>query len=162
MTKTKVTPLADLAECQQAVLDAVSNAELRLAFFTQQLEPKLYNHRNLCELISALARKNRHSEVRIIAQHTKTVVSEGHCLIDLSQRLSSSMWIRTPTTPELQRFQQSWLIVDDHSIIEISNPERNEGKYIEHDRPYVRNQLEFFNDAWENSEADLYSRRLGF
>lgn len=161
MTKTKVTPLSDLAECSQAVLYAVSNAELRLAFFTQQLEPKLYNHRALCEQISALVRKNRHSQIRIIAQQTKTVVSEGHCLVDLSQRLSSSMLIRTPATAELQRFQQSWLIVDDHSIIEISNPERNEGKYIEFDKPYVRNQLKFFDDAWENSEPDLYSRRLG-
>jgi len=161
MSKTLVKALTDKQECSDAIQHLVDTADRHIAIFSQQLEPLLYNHQDVCEKMAQLARKNRHSLIRIIAQHTRSITSEGHCLIHLAQRLSSYVQIRTPNTPELKRFNQSWLIIDNQSICEISNPERYEGKLIEQDPQYVRSQLEFFDHAWENSEPDVHSRRLG-
>jgi hypothetical protein len=160
MNKTSVKPLTDRQECSEAIHELVAQAELNVAIFSQQLEPLLYNHQDICQRLSELARKNRHSMIRIIAQQTRSAASEGHCLIQLAQKLSSYVQIRTPATPELKRFSQSWLIIDDHSICEINNPDRYEGKLIQNNKLHISQQLEFFNQAWENSEPDIYSRRL--
>jgi hypothetical protein len=161
MSKTSVKALTNKQECSEAIQHLVDRADRHIAIFSQQLEPLLYNHQDVCEKMAQLARKNKHSQIRIIAQQTRSITSEGHCLIHLAQRLSSYVQIRTPNTPELQRFNQSWLIIDNHSICEISNPERYEGKLIEDDPKYVKTQLEFFDHAWENSDPDIHSRRLG-
>jgi hypothetical protein len=160
MDKSSVKALTDKSECSEAVQQLINSSERVIAIFSQQLEPLLYNHRIVCEQVSQLARKNQYTQVRIIAQQTRSAASSGHCLIQLAQKLSSYVQIRTPNTPELQKFSQSWLIIDDHSMCEISDPERYEGKLIEHDRIYVKKQLDFFDHAWEHSVPDINTRRL--
>jgi hypothetical protein len=160
MDKTSVKALTDRDDCSEAIEHLVASAERYIAIFSQQLEPQFYNHKAICEQMAQLARKNRYTQIRIIAQQTRSAASSGHCLIQLAQKLSSYVQIRTPNTPELERFTQSWLIIDNHSMCVISNPERFEGKLIEHDRSYVTNQLDFFDHAWENSIPDIHSRRL--
>ena len=160
MENTLVTTLTNRQDCADAVKKIIQMADQRIAIFSQRLEPLLYNHQEICDLLSELARKNRHSNVRILALQTKSVAADGHCLIHLAQRLSSFIQIHQPTTAELRHFSESWIIADDHSICEINNPERYEGTLIEHNRLHVRTQLEFFDHAWENSETDQNTRRL--
>lgn len=160
MENSSVKALTSRQDCVEAVETLINAAELSIAIFSQQLEPLLYNHSALCEKMSALARKNRHSRIRILAQQTLSASSNGHCLINLSQKLSSYIQIRLPSTMEIQRFSESWLIVDNHSICQISNLERYEGTLIQHDRLHVKTQLEFFDHAWENSLPDQQTRRL--
>lgn len=143
-----------------AVMELIGSAELRVAIFSQQLEPFLYNHAAICDRFSELARKNRHTAIRIIAQQTRYVAADGHCLVRLSQRLSSSIQIRIPDTPELQNYSKSLLIIDGHSMMLIDNPERYEGTLIENNRLHVRSELEFFDHAWENSLPDQNTRPL--
>lgn len=160
MGNTSVSTLTNRQECSDAVHSLIQNAEQHIAIFSQQLEPLLYNHQDICDLISELARKNRHSNIRIIACNTRSSASDGHCLINLAQRISSHIQIRVPETPELKRFSESWLIADHHSICQISNPDRYEGSVIKNDRLHVKTKLEFFDHAWENSQPDQNTRRL--
>lgn len=160
MENTSVTTLTNRLECYDAVHRLIQNAQQHIAIFSQQLEPLLYNHQDICELLSQLARKNRHSSIRILSQQTLSTTSDGHCLIHLAQRLPSHIKIRLPGTPESQRFTESWLIADDHSICQINNPQHYEGSVIENDRQHVKSQLEFFDHAWENSQVDQNTRRL--
>lgn len=159
MENTSAKPLQSRSDCTEAVESLIEAAELRVMMFTQQLEPTLYNHRSICDRLSLLARKNRHSYVHILAQQTR-LAAEGHCLINLAQTLTSSIRIRVPVTPELQSYQKSLLIIDDHSMLILDNPERYEGTLFENDRLRVKTELEFFTHAWENSEPDQNTRRL--
>ncbi len=160
MDNTSVITLNNRQECTDAVQEVILSAQKNIQIFSQQLEPLLYNHQGICDAVSSLARKNRHSSIRIIALKTRSIASEGHCLINLSQRLPSSIQIKVPVTDELLRFSESWLIADDHSICQINNPDRYEGSLIKNNRLHVKTKLEFFDDAWENSQPDQNSRRL--
>ena len=160
MENTIVTELTNRQDCADAVQRLILIAEQHIAIFSQQLEPLLYNHNKICDAISQLARKNRHTSIRILALQTQSSAIDGHCLINLAQRLSSSIQIRVPETAELQGFSESWLIVDDHSICQINNPERYQGSLIENNRNHVKTQLDFFNLAWEDSLPDQNTRRL--
>lgn len=160
MENTSVITLNSRQDCYDAVYQLIENAEQNIAIFSQQLEPLLYNHQVICEMLSTLARKNRHSSIRILALQTRAVAADGHCLIHLAHRLSSYVQIRIPNTPELQSFSESWLIADNHSICQISNPERYEGTLIQDNRLHVKTPLDYFNHAWENSSPDQNTRRL--
>jgi len=159
MENTSVETLNTKEACVEAVERLISVAEQRIALFSQQLEPLLYNHPSICDHISALARKNRHSSIRIIAQDTRAA-ADGHCLVHLAQKLTSSIHIRVPSSPEIQHYVKSLLIIDDHSMLMIDNPERFEGSLIENNRLHIKTQLEFFDNAWENSLPDTNTRRL--
>ncbi len=160
MENTSVITLINKQECFDAVHEVIQSAEQSIAIFSQQLEPLLYNHQPVCEAISSLARKNRYSSVRILVLKTQSMASDGHCLINLSQRLPSSVQIKVPVTAELQRFSESWLIADNHTICQINNPDRYEGSLIKNNRLHVKTALEFFDHAWENSQPDQNTRRL--
>ncbi len=160
MENTSVITLTNKLDCSDAIQDIIHSAQQNIAIFSQQLEPLLYNHQDICDAISSLARKSRYSRIRIIALKTQSSASEGHCLINLSQRLPSSIQIRVPVTQELQRFSESWLIADNHSICQISNPDRYEGSLIKNNRLHVKDKLDFFDHAWENSQPDQNTRRL--
>ena len=158
--ESSIKTLSDKTECKDAVTSLVHQADRHVALFTQQLEPLLYNHSDICAVLSRLARKNKLSTIRILTLNSRTVMSEGHCLITLAQRLSSFIQIRNPHTPELQRFTESWLIIDDYSMCRITNPDRYEGKLIENNRLEIRSQLDLFNHIWENSLPDPNVRQL--
>ncbi len=160
MEHTLVKTLTGKQDCSAAISSVIELAEQHIAIFSQNLEPVLYNSPQICDQISALARKHRHSSIRIIVQDSRSAVADGHCLIQLAQRLSSSIQIRIPATAELGRFAQSWLIIDNHSICQIDNLERYEGSLIENNRLHVKPKLDFFNLAWESCLPDPNSRRL--
>lgn len=160
MSELQVETINSREQCADAVKRLIESARSQVAIFSQQLEPLLYHQPAVCQKIAQLARNPQHASVRIIAQSTRSVSSQGHCLIDLAQRLPSAIQIRIPQTEELQHFSESWLIVDDHAIVQISDPQRYEGSVIENDRLHVKSQLDFFNHAWENSEQDQNTRRL--
>ena len=160
MDTTSVTTLTSREDCIEAASDLISTAEMRVAIFSQQLEATLYNRETICDHVSELARKNRHTDIRILAQQTRRVAADGHCLIRLAQRLSSSIQIRIPDTAELQNYTKSLLIIDDHSMMLIDNPERYEGTLVKDNRLHVRPTLEFFDLAWENSLPDQNTRPL--
>ncbi len=160
MEQTEVQNLTTRAECAEAAKRLILSAHSQVAIFSQQLEPLIFNQPAICQKLSEIARSHRNAEIRIIAQSTRSVAASGHCLIELAQRLPSSVQIRIPQTDELQHFRESWLIVDDHSILQINNPERYEGNVVEQNRLHVKTSLEFFNHAWENSQQDQNTRRL--
>lgn len=160
MEHTSVITLTNKQDCSDAISEIIQLADRNIAIFSQHLEPLLYNHSEVCDSLSRLARKNKYSFIRILALNTKSSAAEGHCLINLAQRLSSSIQIRVPVIQELQRFSESWLIADDHSICQINNPDRYEGTLIKGDRLHVKNKLEYYDHAWENSQVDQNTRRL--
>lgn len=157
---SRIQILEDKEQCSEAVLLTAAMAELELCLFSQNLEPLLYNRSEFCDLLSTLARKNRRSHIKIIAQDTRNAVSEGHCLISLMRRLSSSIQIRIPATEELKRFSESWLIADQNNMVQLNDPDRYQGTLVRDDRIHVKPRLEYFLHAWEFSEPDPYSRNL--
>lgn len=158
--ETSTKTLLGKQDCIEAVDQLIVQAERHVALFTQQLEPDLYNNDLVCDHLAKIARTNRLASIRIIAKDTRTVLSQGHCLINLAQRLSSFIQIRNPATPELQRFSESWLLVDQSGFCRINNPDRFEGTLFSNDRLQVKDQMEFFDNAWENSQPDPNIRRL--
>ena len=148
------------ALCQETVISLISQATDNIALFTQQLEHDLYDHKEICLAIRSLIRSNRRARVRIICQDSYLAAQHGHCLIQLAQKLSSFVEIRQPSSHDIKSFKQSWLMVDDRAYCHIKNLDRFIGTASFNQPLQVKESLDFFNRAWENSETDPQTRRL--
>lgn len=95
-----------------AVLDALSSqARRRLWLCEPTLDAGRYDRDYLRNALSALARRSRYSEVRILIAEDKPLVERHHRLADLIRRLSSHVQLRL-TNPELPLPRSSFVLVD--------------------------------------------------
>ncbi len=148
------------ALCRETIASLISQATKSIAIFSQKLEYSLYHQPVICQAIKTLVRKNKNARIRIICKDSRAATQHGHCFINLAQNLSSFIEIRQPNTQEINQFQASWLMIDDVAYCHIKNVERFLGTACFNNRLVVKESLDFFNHAWENSEIDQQTRRL--
>ncbi len=146
--------------CRETIASLISQASQRIAIFSQNLEYELYHQTEICNAIKSLVRKNRHAQVRIICKDSQLAAQRGHCFINLAQNFSSFIEIRKPSNNEFKQFHQSWLLIDDVAYCHIKNIERYQGSASFNQKLTVKESLDFFNHAWENSTTDQQTRRL--
>lgn len=148
------------ALCRETLSSLITQATQSIAIFSQNLEFSLYQQKDICQAIQKLVRTNRKAQVRIIYKDSQLAAQHAHCFIDLAQRFSSFIEIRKPNTKDIKQFKQSWLLVDDSGYCHIKNLERFKGTASFNQKLIVKESLDFFNHAWDNSEIDQQTRRL--
>ena len=88
-------------------------------------------------------------------------MTQGHCLIRLAQRLTSSVFIHNPAREHGDRID-SFMIVDSMGM--IYRPRSGNREYqarVNYRAPYQASELqELFDSMWESSTADSRVRRL--
>ncbi len=147
----------DCRDCAQRLIQLANH---RVCIISQQLEPELYNDRNIHEHLSKLATTNRKTDIRIITHDTRVAANQGHFLIHLAQHLPSFVQIRTTVTQAHRKFVESWLIVDDMAYMRIKNPGRYEGIFELDNKLETKHYLDSFEEIWEACQVDQNTRRL--
>lgn len=115
---------------------AQDNHDLALAMFRQarreiliasyDLDRLVFDHEDIIQALSAFARDNRLSHVRILLQNPERAIKHGHRLITLAQRLSSSIQIHRPAEEHLG-FADAFIVVDGIGVLRRKMAERFEG-----------------------------------
>lgn len=160
MEETSSVLLNGRKDCRDAAASLILGAVKRVYMITQRLEAELYNHVDIYQHLTQLARGNRNTDIRIIVHDTRVAANQGHFLIHLAQKLPSFVQIRTTVTREHQKFRESWLIVDDGALMRLRFPERYEGYYELDNKPECRSYSDEFLEIWEACEPDQNTRRL--
>lgn len=148
------------AACRDCARRLIKLATQRVYIISQKLEPEFYNDREIFSYLSGLATRNRKADIRIIAHDTRSAASEGHYLINLSQKLPSFVQIRTTVTRADREFLESWLIIDDMAYMRVKNPSRYEGNYETCNKLECRQYIDKFEEMWETCQIDQNTRRL--
>ncbi len=152
--------ITDRATAQHVVRELIQSATQQVLIYSHEMEPELYNHEDICESLSLLARSNKRAEISILAHDTTNAARNGHCLINLAQKLSSFIHIRITEHSMTRDLSESWLIVDGHAYCRFINPLRFEGKYEHYNKSRCRKMQANFTELWEQSVPDLTTRRL--
>lgn len=140
-------------------LQLVSQARKFLCVFTHDLEHAIYSTPEFNEAVTRLAIRSRNSFTHILLQDPGAVVNRVHRLVDLAQRLSSSVEIRRPHE-EHRGFGQAFLVVDGVGYLRRPVAERYEGTACFNDPAEARELLRLFDTMWEKSAPDPELRRL--
>jgi hypothetical protein len=140
-------------------LDLVSQAQREVYVLTHDLDPPIFGHKDFVEALSAFARRSRYSQARFLIRSSDKAVKYQHRMIPLAQRLSSSIFMRTPCD-EHQDFIEAFMIVDGVGYIRRKEALRFDAETCFRDRRMVRSMRETFIEMWEQSVPDPQLRRL--
>jgi len=146
-------------ENQAAALSLVSQTRRNLVIISRDLDPLIYSNQAFIDALSALARRSRHTQIQILIGSSMAIVHDGHRLIPLSQRLSSSIHIRK-IHRDFSRFNEAFLIADRTGVLHRPKADLYEGKVSFKNPLKARELLDTFNTIWDISAQDPELRRV--
>jgi len=140
-------PFATLA------LALMSSARRHLRVYSYTLDSDVFDDENFVSAISALARRGRQSEIRILISDAKPMVSRGHRLLALARRLSSKVSIRVLTEhPSLP--DATYVVRDNDGVIYKPDERARPGFYEPNSRASSKRFVEEFDLLWHWGEDD--------
>jgi hypothetical protein len=148
-------------ENRSTVISLAEQASFSLHLFTQDLDPRIFDNADFERSVFNLARKHRSSSIRILTQNSAKAAQQGHCLIRLAQKLTSSVFIHN-TAREHKGEQSTFMVVDGTGYIyRPRSTSKNYEAVFNFKAPQRAAELDdLFNEMWERSAADLQIRRL--
>jgi len=151
--------LHSLAEVRATSVGLVQRARRQVLLFSRELDPAIYAQDELVTAIKRLALQTRVASIRILLQDHNLIRSQGHRLIDLAQRLTSTIEVRRPGKEYLEQ-AENFLVLDDWGYLHQEQADRYDASASFQDRLRSSLLLEQFNTAWETGEPDRELRRL--
>jgi hypothetical protein len=151
--------LHSVDETRELTLRMVGQASHGLDLLTADLEPALYDQPVFVDVCKRLALKSKVVRIRILLQDNSLVRSQGHRLIELIQRLPSTVELRKPDRV-FQELQENFLLVDDCGYLHRKLIGRYQVSACCNDRLQVSQLEDLFTEAWEAGEPDRELARL--
>jgi hypothetical protein len=146
---------------RDAAISLAEQARFSLSIFTPDLDPRVFDNAQLERCLFRLARNHQSSEIRILVHDTTLAVKQGHCLIRLAQKLTSSVLIHNPAR-EHRGELSTFMIVDAIGMLHRrQSNSRNYTAVVNYMSPQTAGELnDLFNEMWERSTVDSQTRRL--
>lgn len=140
-------------------LDLARQCQRQLRILSNSLEPEFYDHPEFAAAVSALARRSRHTEIRLLIVDGRPLARRGHALLDLHRRLPSAIGLRRVTC-ESADIVENYLIADDRGLLCLALREPEQAWADYNNRPLAEDYAERFDQLWHRAEADPELRVL--
>ncbi len=142
-------PFATLA------LALAQTARRDLRIYSAVLDPDVFDSAELNSAITTLARRSRHSNIRILINDARPVVENGHRLLTLSRRLSTIMKIRVLDVDEHPDLPDATYVVrDDNGVVYKPDERGSNGFYEPDSRASAKRFVEQFDKLWHWGEVN--------
>jgi predicted GNAT family N-acyltransferase len=146
-------------EVRDAIVELCAHARRDVRIFSQELDPKLFDDAGLLEALSRFARRHQHARVTILVHDSRRMVRDGHRMLDLVRRLSSSMSIRL-VHPDLRDRDDTFVVADGTGVVSIPRHDTPAGFTNLNDRPLAGQFAKVFDRLHERSVHDPYLRTM--
>jgi predicted GNAT family N-acyltransferase len=146
-------PFADLS------YELARSARRTLRIYSRSLDREVFDNTELTTAMTALAARSRHTDIRILINDAKPIAMQGHRVLTLTRRLSSTMQIRVlaehPSLPEA-----TFLIRDNNGIVYKPDDRGRAGFYEPASRASAKRFLDKFDTLWHWGVVDPRLRSL--
>lgn len=148
-----------IQDFRSAAQDLIQQTEQDLRILSVQLDPDVFDNTEITDCISALARKSRYTQIRLLVLESRQLSARGHRLLNLHRRLSSKIALRCSNTPA-HDIKESLIIADQSAFIaqSIRDPDKCWGNY--NNKPVAQSYIEYFDQLWEHATEDKNLRQL--
>ena len=144
---------------REIILHLCRQTRQEIRIFTPDLESSIYDHPDLIRSLTTLATRHRQSVIRILVKDAGQAIKNGHRLIELSRRLTSSILIhRMPNN--IENRETAYLIADNAGFCHKHAGNLYNGQFNFNDKLKARDLIKSFDEAWEHSRIDPEMRRL--
>lgn len=141
----------DRAQLKTAVLKLLEQTRYRLAVHSQHLDPALFDDDEILDSLRRVATSGRLSSLRFLLLDPDRVLREGHRLVDLAQRLSTSIELRTLSEQEDRSYPSAFLLTDSAGYVLQPIAERPAGHGSTYAPGKHASLMNYFNEVWERA-----------
>lgn len=143
-----------------SLLDSlVGQASQRLWLYDRVLDHDTYDRHPFRELLSALARRHRLSEVRLLIHDDKPLIKRRHQLVELMRRLPSRIELRLVNT-DYPVTDRPFVLVDREGVLHRHDFSKPEGFANFADGGRVKLLADTFQRMWDAGRRSLELRDL--
>ena len=141
------------------VVDLCDAASRHICILSPQLDHAAFDNSELVEALTALARRSRQAQVRILVSDVRALVTRGHRLLQLARRLPSTVKLRKlETHPNWNN--ESVVIKDRDGVLYKPGGSDHDAFYEPGSRVATLRHLEQFEELWRYSVEDAELRSL--
>ncbi|SFR48552.1 Predicted N-acyltransferase, GNAT family [Marinobacter daqiaonensis] len=146
----QVSPLMD---------SLIGQARQRLWLYDRLLDHEIYDRERFRDLLSALARHHRNSEVRLLIHDDGPLVKRRHQVVELLRRLPSSITLRL-VNDDYPAEGHPFLLVDREGVLVRHRFDRPDGFAGFADSGRVKLLADTFQRMWDTARPSLELREL--
>lgn len=140
-------------------LRLAGSARRYLCLLSPRLDARVFDTPDLVSALTALARRSRQTDIRILVQDARPLVKQGHRLLQLARRMPSK--VRLQVLPEHPEWPGHTLVIRDRDGVLYLPADSESGGFFEPDsRASTQKHLELFESLWRSSAASPELRRL--
>lgn len=151
--------LRGLPDCITAIEALIQLGKTRIRLWTPAVDAALYSHARLMVPLKNLALKNKHTRIEILLTDSRSLVEQGHLLLELSRRLPSSIQIKRAAIEHAESLEEV-LLIDDRTVFFRPNHADYHAWTCLDDILAARRLDERFKVAWQNALEDPQLRVL--
>lgn len=144
---------------RETALEIIGQTHQHLRILSLNLDPHTFDTREMEAAVSALARRSRFSDIRLLVLDTSALVHHSHRLLKLQRRLTSAIRIRRPRHEPVDA-KDNLIIADRCGIVCQSQREADKVWANYNNRPIAQNYIAQFDDMWERAIEDPELRQL--
>jgi hypothetical protein len=146
-------------ETRDAVVEMVGMTDRRIAIFSSDLEPGIYNEERFLEAVKRLTLGKPFARIRVLIANPARVVRNGNPFVQLARRLSACIEFRN-VNEEYRDHREAFLIADETALIYRSDSRKWEGIADTHEPAVARRYLGLFDEVWKASRVEAEIREL--
>ncbi|MCC7122975.1 MAG: hypothetical protein IT493_15585 [Gammaproteobacteria bacterium] len=146
-------------ELRRALLELAQQATRSIDLVSRHLDPSLLDHDMFAAAVKRLVLGSTRARVRVVVLDPAPLVTHGHRLVALAQRLSSYIELRVPG-PEHREFNESWLVADNAGYAHRRFSDRFEATINFNDPRLATHLTNRFDELWHRAQPDPNLRRL--
>lgn len=158
VAKAEHTTITSRDEAIAMHLAILANTRTTLKVLSRELDNTIYENAEVLSAIRQLALSKR-SRIQILLHDATRVVTRGHRLVDLAQRVQSTISIRVLDARNAS-YTHDVLLGDCTHGLRLVTDVRYEGTCRLDARAWVRDQASQYDELWEQSSEDPRLRRL--
>lgn len=149
-TSGTLQPFESREDARRHTLAMFAQAQHSLRLYSPDLEPWLYNQSDIVQAATSFLLAHPRNHLRILLADPTLAIRQGHRLLTLARRLTSSIQIRT-LNPDYPAQTSAFLVVDERCLLIRPEPERIAGYALYQNPGRARALRHQFDTAWERS-----------
>lgn len=145
---------------EQTVASMASQCRRQLRIFSECLDPQVYDNDTVRNALSELARLHKTTEIRLLVLRPDKLSGRGHRLLELQQRLNSSIGLRALPEEQAGQVDEEFMVADNAGLIVSKRLEPGSHWADFSNRPSALNYILQFDLLWNQAQEDPRLRRL--
>jgi len=142
-----------------AMVKLASSAQDDIVIVSRNLDPTIFNKEDFVQNATEFIRRNKSASLRILVHDTSALIKNNHRVLNLSQRVSSKIEIRT-ICDEYSQYNQAFLVADTMGYIVNSKSDLYDAEVNFNDVDKSKELMDKFTSIWEQCIQDTGIRRL--